>query len=227
MSKDSNKNSFVLYNDLIHSVNKLNDQQAGQLFKAILKHANGQEAELNNLMLELVFTPIKLQLNRDSEKWEKERILRSESGKKGGAPKGNKNAAKFKTTSKQPKNNLKQPKQPKQPKQAKQANGCISVNNSKSNSYKQKNEVEKTTKQAKQAKQAVNVNVNVNDTVNVNVNDKIKMPFDSKNFNEKWIEWKTYKKQEHNFKYKSEISEQKALNQLDNISKKMKKQQLR
>lgn len=42
----------------------------------------------------------------------------------------------------------------------------------------------------------------------------IKMPFDSEKFLEAWNNWKEYKKKEHRFTYKSEMSEQAALMKL-------------
>lgn len=43
-------------------------------------------------------------------------------------------------------------------------------------------------------------------------------PFDSENFKKWWGIWKEYKKKEHNFKYKSHISEQAASKELANLS---------
>ena len=49
-------------------------------------------------------------------------------------------------------------------------------------------------------------------------NIRIVLPFDSEKFIEKWETWKEYKKIEHRFNYKSEISEQSALNDLKKLS---------
>jgi hypothetical protein len=43
-------------------------------------------------------------------------------------------------------------------------------------------------------------------------------PFETKNFKTAWKNWKDYKAAEHNFKYKSEVSEQAALMQLGKLS---------
>jgi hypothetical protein len=43
-------------------------------------------------------------------------------------------------------------------------------------------------------------------------------PFFTENFKVQWQLWKTYKSKEHNFKYKSELSEQASLNELSNLS---------
>lgn len=42
----------------------------------------------------------------------------------------------------------------------------------------------------------------------------IEMPFDSEEFKELWIKWKTYRRQQHKFRYNSHITEQMALNGL-------------
>jgi hypothetical protein len=47
---------------------------------------------------------------------------------------------------------------------------------------------------------------------------EIVFPFDSENFLNQWEVWKTYKKEQHRFTYKSEASEQAALTQLQKMS---------
>ena len=71
-----------------------------------------------------------------------------------------------------------------------------------------------------------NVNVNVNDKVNDNVillkketkESNLVFPFTSENFVYQWQVWKTYKKEQHRFTYKSEASEQAALTQLQKMA---------
>lgn len=63
------------------------------------------------------------------------------------------------------------------------------------------------------------VMVKVMDTVMVEVKAKVMvMPFDSENFREIWQIWKDYKMQQFRFTYKSEITEQAALNSLVELS---------
>lgn len=50
------------------------------------------------------------------------------------------------------------------------------------------------------------------------IRNEIVLPFDSENFSNIWNVWKDYKKREHKFTYKTEISEQGALQRLDNLS---------
>ena len=80
------KKSFLLYADLADTVHKLSDEDAGKLLKMIFSHANGEDIETDNLLLDIVFSPIKAQMDRDAEKWLKTREARSEAGKKGGRP---------------------------------------------------------------------------------------------------------------------------------------------
>lgn len=68
MAKD--KKSFLLYCDLIHTVNKLSDEQAGKLLKHILSYVNDQNPVANDVIIDLVFEPIKQQLKRDLKKYE-------------------------------------------------------------------------------------------------------------------------------------------------------------
>lgn len=80
MAKD--KKSFVLYVDLLHTVEKLTDEEAGKLFKHILEYVNDKDPEADRVT-ELVFEPIKRQFKRDLKKWEGIKDKRSEAGKKG------------------------------------------------------------------------------------------------------------------------------------------------
>jgi len=67
MAKD--KKSFLLYVDLIHTLKKLDDQQAGKLFKHILEYVNDNNPE-SDQFTEVVFEPIKQTLKRDLQKYE-------------------------------------------------------------------------------------------------------------------------------------------------------------
>jgi hypothetical protein len=67
MSK--NKKSFLLYCDLIHTVDQLTDEQAGDLFKHILRYVNDQEPITNNVITRIAFEPIKQSLMRDLQKY--------------------------------------------------------------------------------------------------------------------------------------------------------------
>ena len=78
-----NKKSFVLYCDLIHTVEQLPDDVAGKLFKLILNYTNDNNPETDDVLLSVAFEPIKRQLKRDLKDWEHQKQKRSEAGKKG------------------------------------------------------------------------------------------------------------------------------------------------
>ena len=81
------KKGFMLYTDLIHTVEKLSKEQAGELFLHILKYVNDKNPILDNLILEIAFEPIKQQLKRDLEKYNNTIEVRKEAGKLGGQAK--------------------------------------------------------------------------------------------------------------------------------------------
>jgi hypothetical protein len=81
------KNSFVLYCDLVHTFRKLSDEQAGKLFKHILEYVNDTNPTLEDALLDIVFEPIKQSLKRDLLKYERTCKRNSENGSKGGRPK--------------------------------------------------------------------------------------------------------------------------------------------
>lgn len=76
------KNSFLLYCDIIHTVEKLDDVQAGKLFKHLLKYVNDQDPTPENALVEIAFEPIKQSLKRDLIKYETIRERNSENAKK-------------------------------------------------------------------------------------------------------------------------------------------------
>jgi len=77
----------VLYCDLIHTIEKLPDEKAGELFKIILNYVNDNNPIVEDLLLSVTFEPIKQQLKRDLKHYESVKKTRSENGKKGGRPK--------------------------------------------------------------------------------------------------------------------------------------------
>ncbi len=68
MAKD--KKSFLLYCDLIHTVEHMPSEKAGDLFKHILKYVNDENPITDDLIVKLTFEPIKQSLKRDLLKWE-------------------------------------------------------------------------------------------------------------------------------------------------------------
>ena len=64
------KNSFILYTEQKAVIDKLTDEQAGKLIKAIYAHETGEEMELDAI-LDLVITPFLTSLERNTEKYQK------------------------------------------------------------------------------------------------------------------------------------------------------------
>ena len=81
------KKSFVLYTDIIHTISILTDDEAGKLFKHILKYVNDENPDLEDRLLQATFEPIKQHLKRDLQKYIKRVSVAQNNGKKGGRPK--------------------------------------------------------------------------------------------------------------------------------------------
>jgi len=71
----------LLYCDIIHTVEKLDDQTAGQLFKHYLRYINDQNPVAENPIVDILFEQIKQQLKRDLRKWDLIKEKRSDAGK--------------------------------------------------------------------------------------------------------------------------------------------------
>lgn len=85
MAKD--KKSFILYTDLIHTVNKLPDEKAGELFKHILSYVNDENPTTEDILLQVTFEPIRQQLKRDLQRYLNICDRNKLNGQKGGRPK--------------------------------------------------------------------------------------------------------------------------------------------
>jgi hypothetical protein len=73
-----NKKSVLLYCDIIHTVEELDDIDAGLLFKHYLRYINDQNPEPPSKLIKIVFEPIKQNLKRDLKKWEQKSLKNSE-----------------------------------------------------------------------------------------------------------------------------------------------------
>jgi len=82
----NDKKGFLLYADYIHTISKMPKTKQADLFMMILKYVNDQNPETDDLIVSLVWEPIKLQLKRDLVKYETFRTKQKENGKKGGRP---------------------------------------------------------------------------------------------------------------------------------------------
>ena len=131
------KGTFIVYDEIKDSLDEMTDEEIGRLFRGMVDyHVTGEAPEFEG-GIKFAFIPIRQQMDRDDNKWNKTREARAEAGRRGGAPKGNQNAQKDEENKQN---------------QAKQANGCFVP--------------KKQTKQTKQAVN-VNVNVNEDVDVNV------------------------------------------------------------
>jgi len=84
MAKD--KKSFILYCDQQGLFNKLPDEIAGRLIKHIFAYVNDDNPIATDLLLEIAFEPIKLQLKRDLRKYDEYIDKQRVNGAKGGRP---------------------------------------------------------------------------------------------------------------------------------------------
>lgn len=78
-----NKKSFILYADLIHTVEHMPPDKAGELFLTILEYVNDRNPNPDDLIIKLTFEPIKRQLKRDLKRWELECEQNSVNGRLG------------------------------------------------------------------------------------------------------------------------------------------------
>ena len=83
----NNKKSFLLYCDLIHTVEFLDMKQRGEVLTWVLDYVNGNNPENLPGLMQAVVEPIKQQLNRDLDKYKKRAERSRVNGQKGGRPK--------------------------------------------------------------------------------------------------------------------------------------------
>lgn len=93
------KKSFVLYCDMKHTVELLDDALAGKLLKHLLRYVNDEDPQTNDVLLKIAFEPIKQQLKRDLKDWEEIRINRAKAGHEGGIKSGQSRRKKAKEAS--------------------------------------------------------------------------------------------------------------------------------
>lgn len=83
------KSSFLIYLDYEEQFNLLTDEQIGQLMRAIIKYEKTREIPQLNGIVKMAFSFIKIQLDRDREKYEARCEKNRENAKKGGRPRKN------------------------------------------------------------------------------------------------------------------------------------------
>ena len=84
---NSTRKSYITHLDSLDILDKLSDEQAGKLFKAIKFYQKTKKTPDLDLMLDLVFTPFLNQFIRDDENYEKTCEARRIAGGKGGKQK--------------------------------------------------------------------------------------------------------------------------------------------
>ena len=81
------KKSVLLYCDLIHTIEKMDDETAGKFFKHYLRYINDLNPVAENIIIDLTFEPVKQNLKRDLSKWKSRADNSRNNGKLGGRPK--------------------------------------------------------------------------------------------------------------------------------------------
>lgn len=66
-----NKKSFVAYVDWKNVFDMLENEEAGKLIKHLLAYVNDENPEMDDRLIKMAFEPIKAQLKRDLQKYEK------------------------------------------------------------------------------------------------------------------------------------------------------------
>ena len=87
MSNQINRKSFIIHKDSLDILDKLSDEQAGKLFKAIHFYQKKQEIPTLDFALDLVFTSFLNQFKRDDESYKITCEARKLAGSKGGKQK--------------------------------------------------------------------------------------------------------------------------------------------
>ena len=86
------KDTFILYTEQKEVIDKLSDEQAGKLIKAIYEYVETGEMPILDNVLDLVIIPFKQNLDRNADKYEETKKKRSEAGKLGAEIKKQKQA---------------------------------------------------------------------------------------------------------------------------------------
>lgn len=96
------KDNFLLKKSQQEVFETLTDEEAGKLIKGIFKYMRTGDSELTGMM-KAIFIPIKNDIDKNEESYQKRCEINKQNGSLGGAPKGNQNAKKNKTTENNPK----------------------------------------------------------------------------------------------------------------------------
>ena len=142
------KNSFVVYTDIKEVVDELDNDQVATLFRTMLDYQiTGKVPKLTG-SLKYIFIPIRQQMDRNNEKWQRTKEVRAESGRRGG---------------------LKSAETRFKQKQANEANASFGSSNEANEAKASK----PSTVEANEANEAVTVTVTDTVTVNGTVTDTV------------------------------------------------------
>ena len=86
----ADKISFVLYTRYREQINLLNNEQAGQLMKAIFDYQAGEAVSIADQVVAMLWSVMKQQLDTDNQKYQETCAKRKEAGAKGGKSKTSK-----------------------------------------------------------------------------------------------------------------------------------------
>ena len=81
------KDSFILYTEQKAVIDKLTDEQAGKIIKAIYEYVETDKMPKLDSMLDIIIIPFKQNLDRNREKYNKISEIRARAGAKGGKQK--------------------------------------------------------------------------------------------------------------------------------------------
>lgn len=80
------KKSVLLYCDIIHTIEKMDNETAGLFFKHYLRYINDLKPKTDNQIIDITFESVKQNLKRDLIKWEERAERSRNNGSLGGRP---------------------------------------------------------------------------------------------------------------------------------------------
>ena len=114
MTMDEPRKGFVYYRGFFESLKKLPDDEHFLMYKKVCEYAlYGVEPLIEDVRLRIVFDLMREQIDANQKRYE--------NGKKGGAPRGNRNAQKSQEQPKSTENNQNQPKEKEKEKEKEKA----------------------------------------------------------------------------------------------------------
>ena len=96
------KDNFLLKKSHREVFDTLSDEEAGKLIKGVFRYLDTGDSELEGMM-KAIFIPIKNEIDKNEETYQRRCEINRQNGSLGGAPIGNQNARKDKTTENNPK----------------------------------------------------------------------------------------------------------------------------